>query len=108
MTTTWRKRVGRANKKPTWLQPLAAQHCRRLLLEPLEERRLLTQVVWGNAAGGDWDTKANWIGGQVPGAGADVVINSLNAGAVVTHSASTTDSVNSITAAAPITLSGAR
>jgi RHS repeat-associated protein len=75
-------------------------------LEPLEARILLSQVTWLNPAGGDWDTAANWSGGALPGANDDVVINSLNPGAVVTHSLNNTDTVHSITAAAPITLSG--
>ncbi len=76
----------------------------RLTFEVLEQRRLLT-VTWTNLAGGDWDTKANWSSGAVPGSSDDVTIPALNAGAIVTHSQNTTDAVNSISAAAPITLS---
>ncbi len=112
MNLTWWKRKRRRNKKPTELPLSLAQHwrgqryLRRMSLEPLEERRMLTQVVWANPNGGDWDTPSNWVGGMLPGPSVDVVINSLNSGATVTHSQSSTDSVNSITAAAPITLSG--
>ena len=112
MNLSWWKRLRRRNKRATRLQPPVAKdwrgqrYVRRLMLEPLEERRLLTQVIWANPAGGDWDTPGNWMGGVVPRAGSDVVINSLNAGAVVTHSITGTDTVNSITAAAPITISG--
>ncbi len=106
--TSW-KRGRRRDRKSTRLQPRAAHHRsgrRFLRLEALEDRTLLSQVSWINAGGGDWDTPGNWSSRAVPGAGDDVVINSLNAGAVVTHSLNNTDTVSSITAAAPITLSG--
>src|SRR5271157_2474038 len=106
---TWWKRGRRGDRRSARLQPLAAQHRRGrrfLLVEALEDRTLLSQVSWINASGGDWDTPGNWSSHAVPGASDDVVINSLNAGAAVTHSQNTTDTVNSITAAAPITLSG--
>jgi YD repeat-containing protein len=75
-------------------------------LEVLEARIAPAIVTWTNPAGGDWDTAANWSTKALPGATDDVVINTLNAGASVTHSQSTTDTVKSITAAVPITLSG--
>ena len=38
---------------------LHAGHC-RLVLEPLEDRTLLSIVNWVSASGGDWDTPGNW------------------------------------------------
>ncbi len=58
-----------------------------------------------NPAGGDWDTGANWSTGTVPTASDDVVIE-VAGGVTITHSQNDTDSVNSITASDPITLSG--
>ena len=78
----------------------------RVVLQPLEERILLSTVQWSNPAGGDWDTLGNWMGGALPGPGDNVVINALNAGASITHALNNTDAVNSVTAAAPIRLSG--
>jgi RHS repeat-associated protein len=72
----------------------------------LEDRTVPATVTWINAASGDWDTRANWSTGSLPGATDDVVINTLNAGASITHTQNITDAVNSITAAAPLTLSG--
>ncbi len=40
--------------------------------------------VWVNAEGGNWNDAANWASGEVPGAGADVVISGLGEDAVVT------------------------
>ena len=65
---------------------------------------LLSTVYWNNAAGGDWDTASNWEGGALPGSGDDAVINEPG-GVVITHSQNTTDTINSLTANDPITLS---
>jgi hypothetical protein len=51
--------------------------------------------MWTNAAGGDWDTPGNWSTATVPAAADDAVINL--AGITVTHSASNSDTVNSLT-----------
>ncbi len=77
---------------------------RRLQLEHLEDRVLLSVVSWINPAGGDWDTSGNWSTGQVPGAADDAVINYANI--TVTHNTSSSDSVNSITSQATLILSG--
>jgi len=71
----------------------------------LPDRVSSPQVTWINPNGGDWDTASNWSTGALPGPNDDVVINALHAGASITHANNTTDTVNSITAAAPITLS---
>jgi fibronectin-binding autotransporter adhesin len=74
----------------------------RLWLERLEDRTLPSSVTWINAAGGDWDTPGNWfdnvaLTNHVPGAADDAVISL--AGITVTHSASNSDTVNSLTMA---------
>jgi hypothetical protein len=67
----------------------------------LEDRTLLATMTWTNAAGGDWDVASNWVNASnpadqhVPTASDDAVINI--SGVTVTHSASATDSVNSLT-----------
>src|SRR5258707_15271423 len=88
------------------------QRLHRLIpaLEVLENRIAPATYNWNNLAGGDWDTVGNWtvnsvVATQLPGSGDDVIIPSLNNGAFVTHSQSV-DTVNSITASAPITLDG--
>jgi hypothetical protein len=78
----------------------------RLHIEQLEDRVVPSTVNWINPNGGDWDTKANWSTGQIPGAGDDVVIPALNNKTdVVTHSAAFSDSVASITSQATVSLS---
>ncbi len=76
----------------------------RPLIEAMEDRLLLSTIYWNNAAGGDWDTASNWKGGALPGPGDDAVINEPG-GVVITHSQNTTDTINSLTASDPITLS---
>ncbi|MGP0065533.1 MAG: beta strand repeat-containing protein, partial [Isosphaeraceae bacterium] len=71
----------------------------------LEDRLLLTTDTWINPAGGDWSTPSDWSSQALPGPNDDVVIDDLNPGASVTHSQNVTDTIHSLTAAAPITLS---
>ena len=78
----------------------------RLWIEALEDRLMLAADTWINPAGGDWATSSNWSSGALPGPGDDAVINALNPGAIVTHSQNVTDTIHSLAAAAPITLSG--
>ncbi len=66
---------------------------------------MLSTVTWINPAGGDWSTPGDWSSQALPGPNDDVVINDLNPGASVTHSQNVTDTIHSLTAAAPITLS---
>src|SRR5262245_23186501 len=82
---------------------------RRLLLEPLETRTLLSVVNWSNASGGDWDVAANWTDAttgthHIPGIGDDAVIN-VGGGVTITHGQNATDLVNSITASNPLVFS---
>ncbi len=52
----------------------------RPALERLESRRLLSQIVWnGDGDGTSFDDAANWVGGKLPGASDDAVINLQNA-----------------------------
>ncbi len=110
MNSPWWKRLTRSGKGSARGHALPATRrparWYRPAFELLEARIAPATVTWINPGGGDWDTPANWSTGAVPGAGDDVVINALNAGAGVTHSQRTTDTVNSITAAAPISISG--
>ena len=57
----------------------AARRGRKLAVEALEGRMLLSTVTWTNLSGGNWDVGSNWSGGSVPAAGDDVVINTLRA-----------------------------
>ena len=70
----------------------------------LEDRTLLSSVNWINAAGGDWDTPANWNTDSVPSASDDVWID-LSPGITIAHSQNDADSVNTLTLASPDTLS---
>jgi len=56
------------------------QRYRRLLVEPLEDRRLLALSVWdgmpdsgGAPANANWTTAANWVGDVAPSPGNDLV-----------------------------------
>ena len=73
-------------------------------IEFMEPRALLSAVAW-TGAGGDnnWDTAANWSTDSVPGPADDVTIAIA---ANVVHSNSVTDSINSLTSAEPLTISG--
>ncbi len=75
---------------------------RRPRLEILEQRIQPATVYW-TGSNGDWDTGSNWSTGTVPGVNDDVQIN--QSGLTITHSTGT-DSVNSITSSANLTLSG--
>jgi RHS repeat-associated protein len=77
---------------------------KRLICEPLEQRILLTVNFWANPSGGDWDTATNWSLGHVPLSTEDVQIT-LAGTYTVTHSQSTSDSVNSIVSNEALTLS---
>ncbi len=81
--------------------------CRRLSIEGLEDRTLLSTITWNTATaptGGDWDTPGNWVGGNVPGPSNAVVIDLTGAG-TVTHNTNTPDSVLSLTTNSSTTLS---
>ncbi len=76
----------------------------RPAIEAMEDRLLLSTVYWNNAAGGDWDTASNWKGGALPGPGDDVVIDEPG-DVIITHTQNITDTINSLTAGNPLTLS---
>jgi hypothetical protein len=47
-------------------------------------------VTWGPAAGGAWETPANWSSGSLPGPDDDVVISALSSGNIITHASDNT------------------
>ncbi len=76
----------------------------RLQLLDLEQRVLLSVVIWKNLAGGDWSVAGNWDLGRLPGPTDDVLIPNLGFFSV-TH-ARGSDTVHSLTADRPLILSG--
>ena len=74
-------------------------------MEVLESRQLLATVQWISTTSGSWDVGSNWSADTVPGPGDDVVIDVSGASPTVTIS-SNVESVNSITAADPLVISG--
>ena len=77
------------------------------MIEALENRFVRSTIMWNTTTaptGGDWDTPANWVGGNVPGPSNAVVIDLTGSG-TVTHSTSTADSVLSVTTNSVTTLS---
>jgi hypothetical protein len=88
-------------------KPIGNRQVRRLWLEALEDRTLLSVVHWTGPSG-DWAVAANWTDDQgahrLPGSADDAVINT--AGITVTHS-SGADSIKSLTiGSGTLTLSG--
>ncbi len=63
-----------------------------------------TMVSWINPSGGDWDTASNWSTDAVPNATDDVTI-SIAVSGPITHNASASDFVHSLTSPDPITIS---
>jgi hypothetical protein len=104
---------------PSWLRPFDLRPTRssrrqtthrpglRPRVEALEDRVVPSTVTWINSAGGDWDTAANWqdnLGvNRLPGSGDDAVIS--YSGITVTHSSAQTESVNSLTSRADLSIS---
>ena len=74
-------------------------------MEVLEDRQLLSTINWISTTSGDWNVGNNWSSGQVPGTGDDVVINVPGASPTITID-SGAQSVNSLTAADPLVISG--
>ncbi|MEO8498692.1 MAG: hypothetical protein ABI614_26825, partial [Planctomycetota bacterium] len=71
---------------------------RRLLLEQLEDRRLLTAIAWASDSDGFWDEPSSWSPQQVPGGGDDVTIDRGAANPTITIRDVGQDySVNSLT-----------
>jgi len=72
-----------------------------------EDRTLLSSIMWtGNGGDNNWDTAANWSSDALPTASDDVVIDNSFAGTTITHSSSSSDSVNSLNSQAAIDISG--
>ena len=70
----------------------------------MEPRTLLSAVTWTGDAGDDnWDTPANWSSNSVPGAAADVTIDTT---ATVVHSAGVADAIDSLTSSGPLSITG--
>ena len=106
MSLAWRRRAPNG-KKRTNQAGVSRPRCKRniafrLLLEPLEDRTMLSTVTWIGGSG-DWSTGSNWSNGTGPGAGDDAVINLP--GISVTHS-SGSDTVKSVSMNDPFALSG--
>ncbi len=73
----------------------------------LEDRTLLSLLNWtGSAGDNNWNTPANWSSDAVPTAADDVVISSSFSDITILHSASSSDSVNSINSQAAIDITG--
>ena len=66
---------------------------------------MLSSISWINPNGGNWDTASNWSSDTIPTASDAVTIN-IAVSNPITHSASNSDFVNSLTSQDPITLSG--
>ena len=94
----WRSRRPQRIRTPV-------RHRHRPRFEILEDRQLLATVNWISPTSGDWNVGSNWSTGQVPGTGDDVVINVSGASPTVTID-SGAQSVNSVTAADPLVVSG--
>ena len=63
------------------------------LMESLEDRTVLSTIVWAGG-NGDWHTAANWIGGVRPGANDTAQINDPNV--TITHNTGDSDSVGDV------------
>jgi hypothetical protein len=64
-----------------------------LRTERLEERELLSTILW-KGGNGEWSFGSNWVGGKVPGFADTAVIQDSNV--TITHSTAASDSVNVI------------
>ncbi|MCY2994598.1 MAG: autotransporter-associated beta strand repeat-containing protein, partial [Planctomycetota bacterium] len=65
----------KANRKRSEQQ--RRQAGRRLVVESLEDRRLLAATSWTGTTSTDWGVISNWSGGVVPTAADDVTINDV-------------------------------
>src|SRR5262245_7250009 len=101
--TTWQRNpIARRARSRKPSVPRHKRRWSRLILEPLEDRVLLSVVRWVGGSG-DWNVGTNWSNGTGPGADDDAVIDV--AGVSVTHS-SDSHIVRSLTINDPFTLSG--
>ena len=60
-------------------------------------------MSWSNPAGGDWNTPANWLGGVVPNATQDAMINISVSGPITIDSADAAHSLTDTTASLDVT-----
>ncbi len=90
---SWRRRSRKSTAS-------AGGHARKLRIEALETRSLLSAVTWINPNGGCWDVGSNWSNGQGPGAGNDAVINTV-VSAPITVQSGDNISVRSVTTGDP-------
>ncbi len=80
---------------------------KRLFLEVLEPRVVLSQITWNAAAsptGGDWDLGSNWVGGVVPTSGDTALIQGLTSPGTVYLDSNLADSVAGLTTDSSTTL----
>ncbi len=98
---SWISHVFKRSRKSK--RPAVNPRHTKLQLESLEDRVVPATVTWMNPLGGDWDTGSNWSTGQAPGSGDDAVINMT--GITITHSASNSDLVKSITSQSALSIS---
>jgi len=98
----------RATKRPTFRQRAArCLHNRRLRVEPLEDRALLSIVASdGNAGTSNWDDADNWDTDTVPVSGDDVVIPELAGDITVELSTTAARTINSLDCQETLILSG--
>jgi hypothetical protein len=65
--------------------PRSSQRRCPLRLDVLEDRWLLSTILWnGNAGDGNWSTAENWVGGVLPGAADDAVIDNTSPPVTIT------------------------
>src|SRR3954467_14646569 len=90
--------LGRAPGVRSSRRPRLAQTRRRAakapMMEALEERTLLSTIIWSGPDGGDWNTASNWIGGTRPGPDDTAQINTSNI--TINYSSGASDSVGDI------------
>src|SRR4051794_16165843 len=81
-SSEWSSRMNRNTKKK-------ASRRRNLWrsMEMLEDRALMTAIVWTNPTGGSWQTASNWDLNRLPAAGDDVSIPDLAGNQTITSSA---------------------
>ena len=96
-------RSERRNRKPGKSKLGSSSFQRRLIIEPLETRTLLTAISWINPGSGNWDVAANWNTDTVPGPADDVTISPTSA-ATITIQSGDAESVNSLTTGSNSTL----
>ena len=80
---------------------------KRLSLEILEPRVVLSQIVWnaaGSPTGGDWDVGSNWVGGHAPSTGDTAVIQGLTSPGTVYLDSNLADSIAGLTTDSSTTL----